>query len=227
MKKIFYFVVLLAALSGFGAQLLLMRLSEKRAAEASAAGMEIRQPANDGNGGGQKGLRNYATVPAFAFTDRSGSRVSLDDLKGKVWLASFVYTTCPDTCPMLSHRFQALQAKALASGNGDEVRLVSFSVDPDHDTPEVLAGYADALKASPHWYFLTGAKEQIERVARGGFLVGFEKVPGDSGEVSHSTKIALVDRKGVVRGYYDGIGDKDETPRILADLETLLKEDKP
>ena len=214
-KKIFYSLALIVAVTGVALQLWLTKLSQERAA---AQGQVLGSPER---------FRNYATVPDFQFTDRSGQRVSLKDLKGKVWLANFVYTTCPTTCPMLSNRFSSLQEKALAAAENDSVRMVSFSVDPDHDTPEVLKGYADALKATEKWLFLTGPREQIERVAREGFLVGFQKVPGVSNDISHSTKIALVDRNGVVRAYYDGVGENDESPKILDDLQTLLKESRP
>ncbi len=213
MKKIIYFIALLVAVGGVSLQLWLTKLSRER------SDVIVRSvPA-------QEGFREYSTVPDFQFTDRSGKPVSLGDLKGKVWLANFIYTTCPTTCPMLSNRLSALQEAALGKGNGDEVRLISFSVDPDNDTPEVLQGYATALKAQDRWLFLTGHKQQIERIARQGFLLGFEKVPGISNDISHSTKIALVDRKGVVRAFYDGIGENDETPKILKDIDALLKED--
>lgn len=212
-KKAFYILALCVAVAGVSLQLGLIHLRK----EADQEALLVRQLA--------PGIRKYAPVPAFTLTDRDQRPVSLEDLKGKVWLASFIYTNCPDICPMLNHRFQALQEKALAlGGETDSVRLVSFSVDPERDTPEVLAGYAKALHATPKWHFLTGPRDAIEKVAREGFLVGFEKVPGTSLDFSHSTKIALVDRNGVVRAYYDGVGEKDETPQILSDLETILKE---
>lgn len=216
MKKAFYIFALCVALAGVSLQLGLIRLKKEVEKEAKAEGLLVRQQS--------PGLTTYATVPAFSLTDRDQQAVALEDLKGKVWLASFIYTNCPDICPMLNHRFQALQEKALALGGNDGVRLVSFSVDPERDTPEVLAGYAKALNATPKWHFLTGQREVIEKVAREGFLVGFEKVPGTTLDFSHSTKIALVDRNGVVRAYYDGVGEKDEMPQILKDLEVVLKE---
>jgi len=175
------------------------------------------------------GLQNYATVPEFELTDRDGSRITDKDLKGKVWLANFIYTTCPDTCPKLSRRMANLQKAILETGAAvgeDRVRIVSFSVDPDHDTPEILAGYARALGASDKWHFLTGPADQLHRVARVGFLVGFSKAPGTSRDVVHSEKIAIVDHKGVVRRYYNGV-ESDEDPQIIEDLKTLLKEANP
>ena len=210
MKKIFYIIALLVAVTGVSLQLWLTKVSRDRAAVLGAVPEKVQ-------------FREYAKVPEFTFTDRTGKPVSLADLKGKVWLANFIYTTCPTTCPMLSNRLANLQKAALALGNGD-IRLVSFSVNPDQDTPEKLQGYATAFKAEAEWHFLTGKLDQIEKVAKEGFLIGFQTVPDIENEIAHSTKIAVVDRNGVVRAFYDGVGDNDETPRILTDLADLLKE---
>ena len=211
MKKTFYFIALLVAIGGVGAEVYLLN---KKAQEPV-----VNVIVDTGT------LREYATVPEFELTDRDGSRVTDKDLKGKVWLANFIYTTCPDTCPKLSRRMANLQQKILETGK-DRVRIVSFSVDPDHDTPEILAGYAKALGASGQWHFLTGPGDQLHRVARVGFLTGFAKAPGTSKDVVHSEKIAIVDHKGVVRRYYNGV-EPDEDPQILEDLKTLLKEANP
>lgn len=168
-------------------------------------------------------LDRFGTVPGFSLIDRSGATVTLSDLKGKVWLATFVFTTCPDSCPMLSSRLADWQQDILAAG---DTRLVSFSVDPEHDTPEVLQGYARRFHATDRWFFLTGDKVQVIRIARKGFLLGFESTPktsGTSGGITHSTKIALVDKNGVVRRFYNGIGP-DERQKMLADLKTVLNE---
>ena len=164
----------------------------------------------------------YSQVPDFTLTNRNGAPVRLADLKGKVWLASFIYTTCPSTCPMLTHRLAEWQADLLACGDG--VRLVSFSVDSAHDTPEVLERYAARFKASDRWLFLTGDKGQISRISREGFLLGFEGDPAAAGGITHSTRIALVDRSGTVRRFYDGVG-ADERAKAVADLKSLLHGD--
>lgn len=211
MKKSIYFLALLVALGGIGAEIYLL----KQKGKAPVANVIVEQ----------EGLGNYATVPEFVLTDRDGNKVSNNDLKGKVWLANFIYTTCPSTCPMLSRRMANLQQAVFEAG-GDRVRLVSFSVDPEHDTPEVLADYAKALEARKEWHFLTGPGDQLHRVARTGFLIGFDKAPGTSRDIVHSEKIALVDQNGVVRRYYNGVGE-DENPKIIEDLKTLLKEGRP
>ena len=167
------------------------------------------------------GLSHYSYVPDFSLVNRDGTRVSLADLKGRVWLAAFIYTTCPSSCPMLSSRLADWQKAILACG---DVRLVSFSVDPEHDTPAVLQSYARRFGATDRWFFLTGNKTAVAKIAKEGFLAAFEANPADAkGEIVHSTRIALVDRNGVVRRFYDGVGT-DERTRMLADLKIVLAE---
>ena len=122
----------------------------------------------------------YGSVPDFSLTERSGRQVGGSDLRGRVWIANFIYTHCPDTCPLQSGQMARLQAEFAAEG---DVRLVSITVDPAQDTPEVLSGYADRFGAIPgRWLFLTGEKEAIYRLARGAFRLGVV----EAGEVGES-----------------------------------------
>jgi cytochrome oxidase Cu insertion factor (SCO1/SenC/PrrC family) len=117
-------------------------------------------------------LDQYSRVPDFTLTERSGRSVTLAELIGKVWMADFIYTECPDPnmCPLQSAHMARLQADWAAK---PDVRLVSISVDPEHDTPEVLSEYAARFRADPdRWLFLTGAKEAIYRLALNGFHLG-------------------------------------------------------
>ena len=178
-----------------------------------------------------QGLGHFSRVPDFNLIDQHGGAVQLKDLKGKVWLANFIYTTCPSTCPALTSRLAEWQA-ALAPYA--DVRLVSFSVDPIHDTPALLREYAERFHASDRWSFLTGNDVQLRQITKEGFLLSFDgQEPQTSGtgagkgvaspEITHSTKIALVDRHGFVRRFYDGEA-ADEREAMLADVQTLLKE---
>ena len=107
-------------------------------------------------------------VPAFTLTDQLGRSVSNRDLLGAPWVANFVFTRCPTVCPLLTAKFKALQAKVALP----DVQYVSFSVDPQHDTPEVLAAYAEKYGADPaHWRFLTGPLADVERTIVKGFKV--------------------------------------------------------
>ncbi|MGH7406768.1 MAG: SCO family protein [Candidatus Methylomirabilales bacterium] len=129
--------------------------------------------------GASPGLPVYGSVPEFSLTERSGRQVRGSDLRGKVWIANFIYTHCPDTCPLQSGQIARLQADLAAEG---DVRLVSITVDPERDTPEVLSRYADRFGAAPdRWIFLTGEKEAIHRLAREAFRVGVVE-PGEVGE---------------------------------------------
>jgi len=166
-------------------------------------------------------LPKIRVLPDFKLTERMGSERQLSDLKGKVWLADLVYTTCPSTCPMLSHRFSGLQAEAFKN---PAVRFVSISVNPSHDTPEVLRAYADQFHAdSGKWWFLTGDKEKVQTFLETGLQLGSKASPENGTEFLHSTKIVLVDKNGVIRAYYEGV-EGDVNALILRDIRRLLKE---
>lgn len=165
-------------------------------------------------------------VPDFSLIERSGRAVSLADLKGQVWVADFVFTHCAGPCPLLSRRMQSLQ-EPLADHPG--VRLVSFSVDPERDTPEVLADYARRYGAGERWLFLTGEKEPLYWLIMDGFKLGVDDgsaltagAPGP-GTITHSTRFVLVDREGRIRAYYDG-SSEDIAEQLLPDIQALLRE---
>jgi len=163
-------------------------------------------------------------VPDFSLTERSGENASLSQLKGAPWVANFVFTTCQGPCPMLTARMADVQRETLPLEN---VRLVSFSVDPETDTPEILAEYADAFGADPQrWLFLTGEKQSIYDLVVKGFKLGLDFGAGSPDEpgpgiIIHSTRFALIDSVGQIRGYYFGTED-DLLDTLLADLKQLL-----
>ncbi len=174
----------------------------------AATWVEIRPP--------EKPLERYRALPEFALTDQDGARVTLDDLKGKVWLADFVYTTCPGPCPIISAHMGRLD-RALPP----DARIVSFSTDPENDTPTVLKAYAKRFGATDRWTFLTGPKEQVYDLIEHGFMLPIAAPAG--AQVIHSTRIMLVDKTGSVRGFYDGTTSEPDA-RILADVRRLLGE---
>jgi protein SCO1/2 len=165
-------------------------------------------------------------VPDFSLIERSGRGVSLADLKGQVWVADFVFTLCVGPCPLLSRRMQSLQ-EPLA--DHPAVRLVYFSVDPERDTPEVLADYAKRYGAGDRWLFLTGEKERLYWLIMDGFKLGVDDgsalTAGASGPgtITHSTRFVLVDREGRIRAYYDG-SSEDIAEQLLPDIQALLRE---
>jgi len=164
-------------------------------------------------------------LPDFSFTERSGRSVSLADLAGHVWVANFVFTNCTGPCPLLSAQMQGLQAEVRGL---EGIRLVSFSVDPDRDTPEVLTAYAKGFEAHPErWLFLTGMRHAMYDLIRNGFKLGVQAAEmgheGHSGQILHTLRFALVDKVGQVRGYYDGT-DPGLTEELVPALRRLLSE---
>jgi protein SCO1 len=148
--------------------------------------------------------------PQFELTDQTGRPFSSSHLTGKVVVVNFVFTTCTDICPLLTAtmaqvRDQLRQAKLL----GDKAVIVSFSVDPEHDTPEALATYGERFGAVPtEWRFLTGQRQVIDDLLIGGFKVGRSppaaRTPGGAPEIIHTSRFALIDPKGQVRALYGG-----------------------
>lgn len=157
-----------------------------------------------------------AQLPDFRLIERNGQPLGLADLRGKVWIADFIFTRCPGPCPRMSSLMAALQRDLRSE---EALRLVSISVDPEFDTPEVLAKYADRYEADEaRWFFLTGDKTAIHQLAKSGFLVG-----GMDDVTLHTTRFVLIDRQGRVRGYYSS-SDEEDLRKLGTDARVLLRE---
>ena len=168
----------------------------------------------------QRVISLYGTVPSFQLVNQDGQPFGSAQLVGKIWIADFIFTTCPGPCPMISTRMGELQ-KPLEK---TDVHLVSFSVDPTKDTPEVLRGYAEKLHAQPgRWDFLTGPQFTIYNLSRNGFKLAVSDGSAETGIPVHSTRVVLVDRRGEIRGYYDAT-EADAVTKLLADTNHLLRE---
>jgi len=156
-------------------------------------------------------------VPDFTLTDQTGAPFqSAAELNKKIWIADFIFTNCPGPCPRMSSQMHQVQA---ALDGNDAVRFVSFTVDPARDTPPVLAAYAQHFEAAPgKWYFLTGAASDLNRMSRGVFMLG-----NVDGGLEHSTRFALIDGSGRIRGYYL-TSEAEAIPTLIADTKRLLKE---
>ncbi|HTX18765.1 MAG TPA: SCO family protein [Bacteroidota bacterium] len=167
-------------------------------------------------------LPKLSVVPDFTLVERSGEKIPLSDLKGKVWIADFIFTNCGGSCPIMSSTMSSLQEQLKDRKN---ILLVSFTVDPERDTPQVLREYADLYKASPsRWLFLTGEKEKIDYLTREGFHLASVKDSTSPAEpIIHSTMFVLVDREGVIRGYYDS-SEESVLTKLLDDAKTLAAE---
>ncbi len=185
-----------------------------------------------------EGLQVFGTVPPFSLIERSGTRVTRDDLMGKVWIANLIYTHCPDTCPLQTAEMARLQSAFMTEG---DLRLVSITVDPERDTPPVLKEYADRYGADPdRWLFLTGDKDAIYRLAQEGFRLSvldpeqkverplfapalvFAHHAETEKRFIHSSRFVLVDREARIRGYYQS-NDKEALQRLRRDARTLLR----
>jgi cytochrome oxidase Cu insertion factor (SCO1/SenC/PrrC family) len=168
----------------------------------------------------QRTVSAYGRVPVFELINQDGQRFGSTQLLGKIWIADFIYTTCPGPCPMISSRMSELQ-KPLEK---TDVHLVSFTVDPARDTPQILRGYAEKLQAEPdRWDFLTGSQSAIYGLSRNGFKLTISDGKEEKGIPVHSTRMILVDRHGEIRGYYDA-AEADGMTRLLADTNHLLRE---
>ncbi len=164
-------------------------------------------------------LEKYAEAPQFQFTDQNGKTLSTADLKGKVWVANFIFTRCAGPCPVMTSRMSALNQSL--SNKAKDVELVTITVDPEFDTPEVLKKYSERVGGSDRWHFLTGPKDKIEETVSKGFLQALAKEP--SGMPVHSTRFILVDRDGWMRGFQDG-NDPEVVQKLLMDIGDVLRE---
>jgi protein SCO1 len=169
-----------------------------------------------------EGLQRYGSVPQFSLVERSGKTTTLADLRGSIWIADFIYTTCQDTCPMQTAEMAQLQEQWKDKAG---LKLVSFSVDPETDTTEVLSRYADRYKAdAQRWLFLTGAKDEMSRLVQEGFRLSAVALAADgnvSSVIMHSPRFVLIDKQAQIRGYYDS-RDPQALQRLKADVATLV-----
>jgi cytochrome oxidase Cu insertion factor (SCO1/SenC/PrrC family) len=177
-------------------------------------------------------LPDLGPVGDFQLMERGGRTITQADLQGKVWVASFVFTRCTGPCPQVTGTMARLQSQL---PKRDDVKLVTITVDPDRDQLEDLRAYADHFRADrDRWYFLTATRDVIDSLCIHGFGVGVDRSTGKDvppgQEVTHSTKLVLVDRHGHKRGYFDGrqVDDAgqpvDELPKLLPAVDALLRE---
>ena len=165
-------------------------------------------------------LPELGDVPAFKLTTQNGTAFSSDSLKGKVWVADFIFTTCNGPCPRMSAQMRHLQDRLMQrSETLNSVRLVSITVDPKHDTPAALLEYSGHFRADSRiWSFLTGPEESIRKLSVDTFHVNTAV-----DRLEHSTRFILVDGKARIRGYYEST-DATMLDQLSEDIEKLRKE---
>lgn len=164
-------------------------------------------------------------VADFEFTTQDNGTKSLNDLKGKFWVADFVFTNCTTVCLPMTSNMSQLQDKMKEEGLDEDIELVSFSVDPDYDTPEVLSDYAEEYNADlDNWTFLTGYDFQtIKELSIKSFKNMVQEPPEGSDQVTHGTSFFLVDPEGNVVKSYDGVSP-ESMDEILEDLKAVQED---
>lgn len=157
-------------------------------------------------------MTDLGQIMDFALTDQNKKPLVLADLKGQVWVADFFFTSCQGACPIMTSQMSKLEKSLAPSG----LHLLSISVDPAVDTPEVLAEYAKKFKATDQWKFVTGEKAKIIELSVKGFHLSADEDP-----TSHSQRLVLIDRNSHIRGYYH-IDREDEMKLLAQNAKDLL-----
>jgi protein SCO1/2 len=169
----------------------------------------------------------YRQLPPFRLTDQTARPYGSDDLRGHPWVANFMFTSCPFSCPRLTRHMARVQEALRARGDATApVRMVSFTVDPDVDTPSKLAEYAARYRVDPaRWRFLTGPTPDVQRLSQEGFQLAMGAPPEGRPEgynILHGEHVLLVDARGRIRGYYRA--DDEGLASVVRDAETLSLE---
>lgn len=163
----------------------------------------------------------YNTIPPFSFVNQEGDTVSEKMVEGKIYVTDFFFTTCPTICPVMKR--QMIKVYNDIKGKPD-VMILSHSIDPEHDTPQVLKKYAQDLGiAGQQWQFLTGNKEKIYEIGQKSYLSTAKEDKSAEGGYIHSGAFILVDKEKRVRGMYDGTTEEG-TQKLIADIKTLQEE---
>lgn len=160
-------------------------------------------------------LPNFGQVQAFSLQGSEGSAFGSEELTGKVWVASFFFTRCKTICPKLLGFLSQVDERAKKEELN--LHLVSITVDPEHDTPEVLRKKAKEIQAGKNWHFLTGLPEEIRTVVVNGFKTHMgEKETLEDGllEIGHGSKLMLIDQSGVIRGLFSA--EDNEIKKLLS-----------
>ena len=174
---------------------------------------------------GEKKLSNndtvYHTINDFSFKNQYGEIVNNQTVKNKIYVADFFFATCQSICPQMSTNLKDVQAAFL---NDDSLLILCHSVNPMHDTVEVLNGYSQTYGAKKNkWHFLTGNKKQIYDLAKTSYLVNALEEDGTPEGFLHSELFLLIDTKGRIRGFYDGT-DKAQVNKLISDIKLLKTE---
>ena len=165
----------------------------------------------------------YPTIPTFQFTNQDSVSVTDKDFAGKIYVADFFFVTCPTICPIMKKNMLKVYE---AFKDSDDVRILSHTIDPNHDTPAVLKQYAKDLGVTgPMWQFVTGDREKIYDIGENHYLVTAGVDSTAPGGYIHSGAFVLIDKEKHIRGQYDGTTDEG-TNKLIADIKRLRDEYK-
>lgn len=168
-------------------------------------------------------LEVYGQLPAFQLVDHRGAAITDQDLRGKVVVANFIFTRCNTVCPVFTMKMRRVMERT--SDVAGELKLLSFSVDPKHDTPEVLAEYAATHRADvDRWRFITGSFDDVRRVVTDGLAMAMDEMGAQTNgapNIVHAEHFVLIDRRGQIRGYYHS-NDATRIEQMLRDARRLI-----
>ena len=169
-------------------------------------------------------LGSFGAVPQFSLRDQSGNTITRAAFSKKISIVDFIFTSCPDVCPLLTEQLAGLRRRL---PNDPRLGYVSFSVDPEHDTPQKLREFAAQHGATaPNWLFLTGGLDDVKRVVTQGFKQAMElqpSAPNQPRNVLHGTHFVLVDGTGTIRGFFRS--DRDGMAELQRSASQLLREE--
>jgi protein SCO1/2 len=160
----------------------------------------------------------FHEIPPFSLINQNGEVVTEKAVKGKVYVVDYFFTTCQSICPIMSKQLDRVYKEQ------KDVLILSHTVDPETDTPAILKEYASKFQADPkRWIFLTGGKPELYNLARTGYLLDAQEGNGGAEDFIHTQNFALIDKKGRIRGYYDGT-DSSSVNELITDIDFLLEE---
>ncbi|MDX5338544.1 MAG: SCO family protein [Cyclobacteriaceae bacterium] len=158
-------------------------------------------------------------IPEFSFTNQEGKRIGRQEMEGKITIVDFFFTSCPSICPIMSKEMERVNDMFREEG---QVQIMSISIDPEYDTPEILKEYAERHNAIPgKWHFLSGPKEETYQLAKCGFVIPTVDGNGVPDDFVHSDKFILIDSQGRIRGYYSGT-NREQVDLLILETKVLL-----
>lgn len=168
-----------------------------------------------------EGDTNFHTIPDFELTNQKGETISLEDLDDQIHVAKFIFTRCPQECPVMTNNMRRVQRM---HDDIEDLTFLSFSIDPDHDTPDVLYDFAEQYDVDHNnWHFLTGDQDKIHNLAKDGYFMTVKEGDRQATDYMHSEHFVLIDKDRRIRGIYDGM-DEEEVMTLKDEIIVLLHE---